>query len=470
MRDRGIQPHTETYNSILRLLDQLGQHETMFAILTDMDATGVAPDIETYNLLLHSTRFNDLDPNVILVRMDAAGVERNAITYQHLIISHIENQNLEMSLQLIDEMSSQGIQPTLHSVEQVVDLATRFNFARLAVDLAVAFEEESIRRLPPVSWMKMLACCAALHYVEGAEHCWAKGVVDGLASPDEGVCIDLLNVSARAGRPDLATDVIRVLTKIGVVLREHHLAPVLEAFMKSDRLKDALATLSLMRHHSIAPNETTTEPIFRHIIASVEEVDKAYYILEDLKNDGKAIDISAVNVVIRASVELDDLQRAVATYRECEKLGVIPTRDTYYYLLDACIKSQHQALGEKLYEQMKQAGLKPDSEGLERMIMLSLTQSPYEEAFYYLEEMKSKTSDVPARVYEAIIRKCVVSFDPRWKVAAEEMQQRGYTLSSKLLRFISKGDDAETEEPASDFPVPGPTSESRHAEQPWGGT
>ncbi|KZT57764.1 hypothetical protein CALCODRAFT_523891 [Calocera cornea HHB12733] len=449
MRDQNIRPTAETYNSMLTLLSRFGQHEAMYAIFTDMVAAGVEPDLETYNLLLYSSRFSDLEPYVIIARMEAAGVEPNGLTYENLIHHSIQDWNLEMSLRQVDEMRARGIQPTLPTVQRVIALATTYDYARLALDLAHIYEEQSFRRLSPESWMQMLASCAELHWIEGVEQCWTKGVVEGLVSPDEGICIDVLNVAARAGRPNLATDVIATLRKIGVVFREYHLAPVLEAFMNAGNLTEAITTLSLMRQNTIAPNEHTTEPIFRHISQNVDEVDKAYYVLEELKSAGKVIDVSALNVVIRASVELGDLQRAVATYKESEKLGVVPTRDTYYYLLDACIQAKHYALGEKLFEHMTKAGIKPDPAGLERMLVLSLTQPTYEEAFYYLEELKTKMSEVPARVYEAIIRKCVVSFDPRWKIAAEEMQQLGYTLSSGLLRFIAGGDEATEEQQPS---------------------
>ncbi|EJU04290.1 hypothetical protein DACRYDRAFT_48637 [Dacryopinax primogenitus] len=413
----------------------------MYAIFTDMAAAGVQPDLETYNLLLHSARYNDLNCTFILRQMTSAGIERNALSYQHLIQYHADNRNLEMCLQIVDEMSVQEIHPTIATVEAFINLAAQLNYARLALDFALNYEEKSARRIPATSWMKMLGSCAVLHYIEGVEICWVKGVEQGLAPPDEGLCLDVLHVAGRSGRPELAMGVIRALRKNGAVFREHHLAPVLEAFLNANNLKDALHVLSLMRSHSISPEESTTMPILRRIVQSVDDVDNAFYILEELKNDGKPIDISAVNVIIRASVELDDLQRAVGTYKECEKLGVQPTRDTFYYLLDACVKAQHHALGEKLYEEMTRAGILPDEAAYEKMLLLALTQTSYEEAFYYLEEMKLKSPDVPARVYEAIIRKCVTSFDPRWKVAAEEMQQRGYSLSSKLLRFIEKGED-----------------------------
>ena len=88
---------------------------------------------------------------------------------------------------------------------------------------------------------------------------------------------------------------------------------------------------------------------------------------------------------------------------------------------------------------MRAAGVKPDVRTYENMIWLCLSQSTYEDAFFYLEEMKSLGMVPPLIVYESIIRKLVTVGDTRYNIALEELKECGYEVSNRLQSFISSG-------------------------------
>jgi pentatricopeptide repeat protein len=232
-------------------------------------------------------------------------------------------------------------------------------------------------------------------------------------------------------------DVLRVLKTIGIELREYHFAPVIESFCRTNRVKEALSILTLMSQHHVEPNSDTAHPIFEAIRASTDAVDAAWDALEALHSEGTTVDITAVKVVIRASVALGDLQRAFGTYQICAELGVKPTLDTYHSLLSGCIVARHRELGNRLIAEMKEAKIKPDARTYEKLIVLCLTGETYEDAFFYLEEMKAENLYPPLSVYEAIIQRCVLEKDARYAVAVQELEEFGYTLSWKLREVIS---------------------------------
>ena len=231
-------------------------------------------------------------------------------------------------------------------------------------------------------------------------------------------------------------DVLRVLKAIGADLREHHFAPIIESFCRTNRIKEALSTLSLIRQHNIEPNSDTAHPIFEAIRVSTNAVDAAWDALEAL-HSCQTVDITAVNVIIQASVALGDLQRAFGTYQMCSELGIKPTLDTYHFLLSGCIASRHRELGNRLIAEMKEAKIKPDTRTYERLIVLCLTGETYEDAFFYLEEMKAENLYPPLSVYEAIIQRCVLEKDARYAVAVQELEEFGYTVSPELQGVIS---------------------------------
>lgn len=234
-------------------------------------------------------------------------------------------------------------------------------------------------------------------------------------------------------------DVIRVLGDIKVTWEEHHFAPLVEAFCRENNLKDAFMILDLMRSYGIAPVSETAIPIYKAIGADHDKVDEAWGILEAMHEDGKTVDVTALNVIVLASVAHGDLQRAIGTYKAFSELEVTPSVDTFNYLLSGCITAGHRELGDRLLSEMREQGIKPDAQTYERMVVLSLTQATYEDAFFYLEEMKAAGHLPPQPVYEAIVRKCVSMGDTRFRIALEEMEEKGYVMTQRLKAFVESG-------------------------------
>lgn len=258
-------------------------------------------------------------------------------------------------------------------------------------------------------------------------------------TPDEGVCIDVLHTAARHGLPDLGTDVLRILKLMGATWREHHFAPLIEAFSRAHRLKEAFGTLDIMRSNAIEPLAETTHSIFAAIRHDIDAVDAAWVVLDEMHKEGKGIDVTALNVIVQAAVSLGDLQRAVGTYKAYPDHGVKPNIDTFNLLLSGCIPALHRELGDRLLAEMKEAKVKPDWRTYENLILLCLTQAVYEDAFFYLEEMKAGKHLPTVKIYQSLIQKCVSVGDTRYKLALEEMKECGYEVSRDLQRFIDSG-------------------------------
>ncbi|KAI7830064.1 hypothetical protein BX661DRAFT_181018 [Kickxella alabastrina] len=87
--------------------------------------------------------------------------------------------------------------------------------------------------------------------------------------------------------------------------------------------------------------------------------------------------------------------------------------------------------------QMLDAGVQPTARVLETMVLVSLGQFNYEDAFVYLESMKAH-SMVPAwRTYAAVVRRCARVRDPRAQTALREMQALGYPVTDALRSFVA---------------------------------
>lgn len=257
-------------------------------------------------------------------------------------------------------------------------------------------------------------------------------------TPDEGACLSVLHTCARHGLSDLASDVMRVLRGMGVdPWHEYHFAPLIEALCKDGKLKEALHALKTMDKQCVKPTSETVRPFSEFLQQDVDRVDGVWQVLDQWRSEGNTVDPLILNAIIQASVSLNDLQRAVGAYKSFPDYECKPNVETFNILLSGCVAAKHRELGDKLLLDLKQAGAKPNATTYEHIILLCLTQPTYDDAFFYLEEMKTQKFFPSARVYAAIIHTCVAARDSRYSMALAEMHQCGYVLSPTLRQFLS---------------------------------
>ncbi|KAJ7262235.1 hypothetical protein B0H12DRAFT_1013042 [Mycena haematopus] len=438
MKQLGIKPNVSTYNTVLRALSQGAYGPATLAILEDMLVVGVTPNTTSLNHILNAHRTVPSSIiSYILTRLEELGVTPNAATYALLITRFVAEQNLELALQYLHAMKARNLLPDVKVAQAVIILAANQGFPRLAIDIAVSFENETVRKVEDSVWLACLHSSAAELYAEGVSKSWYTLVTDLAISPDEGLCTLVLHTAGRSGLPDLATDALRVLKVLDVPWMEHHLSPLFEAFCRAERYQDAFSTLAIMRQTNINPTTHTAMPIVRAVEQRPEILDDLWETLSRMHNEGMTVDPSACNALLQACFSTQPLSRAIGDYTTLKSLGVHPSAETFHIFIDGCILAGNIAYGELAWLQLKEAKLPLDHDVFGKMITLHLTQDTYDDAFLYLEEMQS-AGHVPAQhLYEALAIKCATNGDNRYLVALDEMKEVGHKVTPELTRHCS---------------------------------
>lgn len=365
--------------------------------------------------------------------------------------------NPEQLIFLFHQMLENSILPEQAVVEHVVQLSCEWGCPRLALQIAQKIEDVShnSQRLGTAHWIYILLSSAETQYVskvsttgitwltyqlEGVEVAWDRAVQTKTYNPDEGLVLSILAVAGRWGRPRLATKALDVLPNLSIRAQEHHLVPLLEAYVNAGQVPDALQVLSSMREAGIVPTLTTAEPIVARL-SDATVIDQAFYALEDMRKSGIKVDITALNAVIEASVRIRDPQRMRATHLAAADLGVEPNIETYNLLLKGCIHGGHRQLGDTVWSEMAAASISPDMATFQHMIALCLEQPVYEDAFYYLEKMKSDGMRPPYIVYQNLLKRCIADDDRRWKLVVDELESLGYKVDGVTYGAINGASD-----------------------------
>lgn len=255
------------------------------------------------------------------------------------------------------------------------------------------------------------------------------------------MCTNVLNTAARHKDPRLATDVVRVLTSRMSKLDVHHYEALISAYANSSDFNTALQILSIMKKARLEPTEATTRPIFENLSKAEILPSQAFKILRSLPKHDQAIPIAAVNVMIEACVAHGELKEAINLYKRLhENCPSGPNTATFNALLQGCSKSSgNKDLAMFLASEMAALGIQPNVLTYDRLILVCLTEDDYEDAFRYLEEMKSmfEGSELRPGTFNALIKKCVAAGDKRTWGVLEEMHSRGQNVE-KIWRWAEK--------------------------------
>ncbi|KAG5645196.1 hypothetical protein DXG03_006714 [Asterophora parasitica] len=453
MKAANLQPDLASYTALMNAAAFEGHWLDAWAILDDMVAEGISPDVTVFSALLKAQyRCSSQHIWKVVEKMKELGVAPNATIYSNIIRRFLDQGNLELAIQYFYAMKSHEIIPDVHIAQSVIAHTAQAGYPRLALDLAAWFESVSIRRLDHTVWVRCLIASAEQLYEEGVYSCWKKVVHELKMKPGEGICISVLDTAARHGLPDLATDVLRVMKLTGIEWQEYHFAPLIEAFSRQKQFKEAFQVLEIMRSDGIAPLPETAYAVADAITDTIT-IDSTWTIIDELQKDGQKVDVTVIQALIKATVKLGDLQRAIGAYKTLPEYGVTPDLTVFNLLLRGCVRASHRELGDLLLADMKAAKVKPDQETYETFISLCLTDTDYEDSFFYLEEMKAAGFRPSPRVYKHLVEKCLGANDPRFKIAVEEMLQQGYRPPAGLQRMIRKTLEAEHGRRANDRDV-----------------
>ncbi|ORX53612.1 hypothetical protein DM01DRAFT_1287819 [Hesseltinella vesiculosa] len=425
-----------TYNALLIAYTRAGQSDKAIATLKEMIDQAIKPTVDSFNIILDSlATYKDAcsKQEALVEMMKEQSVELTPMSYQHLVRGATSANDLAKVKQWLDSMKTLHVDPTLLTFNYAVHCC--FENADADTALQCLSEAEALQ-LPvgtePRMLMDLVRVTAINDKTEAMVAMWEKTVNKYGLRPDEGTCLQVLRLSGKTGNTAMASEVIRQLSNNGYPYKEHYFIPLMEAFVVKGDLKNAFHVLDIMRTSGVEPTKRSTFAISVQLSENVDHIDKAYYLLEEIKKEGNNVDVAAFNMVVQACGLAKDIGRTVATYREAEQLGVTPNTDTFNAVLDACYLAKMKGMGQVVIQELKKSNVTPNSDTYAKMIAITCDQRDYEEVFVYLEEMKSKGMTPPRLTYNILANRLARARDPRFHLVLEEMETFGYKPSANL--------------------------------------
>ncbi|OZJ05754.1 hypothetical protein BZG36_01327 [Bifiguratus adelaidae] len=389
----GLQPDLSTYESLIAIFCKVGSVREGMKTLEEMLQFSIEPSVSIFDTLLRAAAsqdmMNEYNQLLLLLQTNCQSKITPAI-YQHIIQVMCQHGDYERALNTLHAAIDQGIIPTLATFVQVIRASIDNMEHKEAYALLLKAEKLVDLSEYPKIYLECLRSAADDLSHEATQSCWKQTVTVYQIEPDEGTCMKVLHVAGQNGDVELANAVIDYYVTNGFDVGEPHFAPLLQAYAKSGQIKSAFELLAFMREKGVPPLKETAVPIYHQIRNDPSAIDGAFRILEELHRDGKDVDVTALNIIIHACAKAGDVQKAMEVYHGARDIGVIPNRDTYNSVLDACIAAKQPYEAKVIIDDMHSAGVSPDVVTYGKMVVVECTRSDYENAFNYLSEMKRR--------------------------------------------------------------------------------
>ena len=234
----------------------------------------------------------------------------------HTALGLLREGQYEMALDEVENMLADGVTVPSYLHEILIFALANLGF----IDEAITHLNHRTQQDPPpcdgIFYFLLDTCAAAQHYTSTA-HLWRTA--GAKITPSDGTLLNILNTAARHADPPLALEALRRLSDRKVQMSFHHFEPVVEAYAGAGDLEGAFRMLCVMDGAGIRPRRDATRELFSALKKRPEEIASCVGILERLQETYR-VPVAAVNVLLEAAVETDDVSTAVDILDRMESL------------------------------------------------------------------------------------------------------------------------------------------------------
>jgi len=217
---------------------------------------------------------------------------------------------------------------------------------------------------------------------------------------------------------------------------------LLDLCVSDNDMSSANEVVSLLMNKE-KPVDTVMCTLFIKALVRAQKLPKALEIYEEMKraanNGGAKPDIVTFSILIKASVDIHDLEQALKLLEDMVGVGQFPDDIILTHLLEGCRYVGNHALGKKLFADMLAVGVKPSEFTLISMLKLHGRCGAHEEAYQLVAKWESLYGAKPSVIhYTCLMSGCLrtKNYDQAWlayKLMLEMDVQPDDTAMATLL-------------------------------------
>jgi len=307
MENAGLQPDSDTYNSLLHACARSGDVQGVEECLSKMQASGERATLYTYNILMDCFAKAD-DPSTAeawMERLQSSGLKGNNVSYSTIIHAHARLGNIHKARAWFATMVKEGVEPNIVTYNSLIHAYGR------AGDAAGA---ESIL-------MEVLACGC---------------------TPEVTTYTAIIDACKKSSDLARAEKVMLEMHRNGVKANVVTYSAMIDVCVKSNQPEAAVRWFDSMSSAGIRPNIVSYNSL---IVACSRDPARCRGLLEQMEAEGTPPDIVSFTSLATPYASKGDWESVEAVEQELQAKHIAPNDYFLYTLLVAYSKSRPRQKG-----------------------------------------------------------------------------------------------------------------------------
>eukprot|EP00929_Paragymnodinium_shiwhaense_P100643 TRINITY_DN6312_c0_g1_i1.p1 TRINITY_DN6312_c0_g1~~TRINITY_DN6312_c0_g1_i1.p1 ORF type:complete len:905 (+),score=307.22 TRINITY_DN6312_c0_g1_i1:145-2859(+) len=247
------------------------------------------------------------------------GVKANAVMYSTLIKGLLNCCDEEGAMALFEEMRACGIKPNISAYNSLLDAQAKVGATERVLELVAGMQADGCEASDITHSMVVKSYCIAGHIEKAVELFY--NIVSKDTKSYASTYNNLLSNCIQAKRTDLAQKLVDDLKKCHIVPTQFTLATVVKHYGRVRQLDAALQTIAnWKKDYNIAASAAVKSCLIRACM-HCGRADLGLRLLQEVKQEGDALDCRAYRSLILSCLQGDLLQEATQLTKEA--LGVV---------------------------------------------------------------------------------------------------------------------------------------------------
>ncbi|WOL18655.1 hypothetical protein Cni_G27452 [Canna indica] len=415
----GVAPDLPLFTTLISLALRLGDHAKALALFSRLRAAGLNPDLKAFNAALHALCLAGLlreARSLLLTEMPASGVAPDVVSFSTVLAALVRRRRFLQALSLFSEMRTHRVHPDLTTCNIMLDAYGQLDMAKEADRLFW-----SMRRIGVepgiVTYNTMLRVYGdaelfgeAIHlfrlmqrkeneqnvvtyntmikiYGKTLEHEKAGNLVQEMQKkgiePNAITYSTIISIWGKAGKLDRAAKLFQKLRSSGVEIDPVLYQTIIVVYERAGLVGHARRLLHDLKHPENIPKETAVK-----ILANAGRVEEAAWLFRQATNNGAVKDIS----VFRCMMDLFSRNRkhanVIEVFEKMRAVGFFPDSEMIATVLNAYGKLQEFDRANAVYQEMKEEGCVFTDRVHFQMLSLLGARRDFKSVETLLEELK----------------------------------------------------------------------------------
>ncbi|XP_010545716.1 PREDICTED: pentatricopeptide repeat-containing protein At3g16010 isoform X1 [Tarenaya hassleriana] len=438
-KGRKCKPTAGTYNSVILMLMQEGQHEKVHEVYTEMCTEGdCLPDTVTYSALISSYGKLGRDDSAIRLfdEMKDNGLQPTAKIYTTLLEIYFKLGKVEKALDLFEEMKKTGCPPTVFTYTELIkglgkagrvdeayalfknmvkygldpdvvvlnNLMNIFGKAGRVEDLVKIFHEMETWKCSPnvVSYNTVIKALFQSKAPASEASSWLEKMKENGVSPSSFTYSILIDGYCKTNRVENALLLLEEMDEKGFPPCPAAYCSIINALGKAKRYEVANELFRELRENCGKLSSRVYAVMIKHL-GKRGQLIEAVDLFNEMKKLGCNPDVYAYNALMSGMVRAGMIDEAQTMLRKMEENGCRPDINSHNIILHGLAKTGVPRQAVDMFERMKNSRVKPDGVSYNTLLGCLAHAGKFEEAGRLMQEMKAKGFAYDAITYSSIL-------------------------------------------------------------------